>query len=128
MNDTNKGPAAGNSMPVNKLLLGASLGFQVGLLAMTWGFASDEAQIASDTGAYWQGVYLWSALIVGSLVLTGMALTQKEANLKAQLITTLAFAASAAALSMGTILLTVIYGAFAVYNAIKIVQSYKGST
>jgi hypothetical protein len=126
MNDVNKDQTPGNSAPVNKLLLGASLGFQVGLLAMTWAFATDDAQRAADAGAYWQGVYLWSALIVASLALTGVALMQKEENLKVQIITTAAFAAGAGALSMGTILLTIIYGAFAAYGAIKIVRGLRG--
>jgi hypothetical protein len=129
MNDKNTGATAANSSPVNKLLLGASLGFQVGLLAMTWAFASDDAPLATevgaDIGAYWQGVYLWTALIMASLGLTGLALTQKEENLKAQIIVTAAFAASAVALSMGTIILTVIYGGFAVFGTIKIVQSLR---
>ncbi len=106
--------------PVDKLLLGASIGFQIALLLASWMFVGEAKSAAADEGTFWQEMAITTVLIVVSIGLAVWGFRQNGTDKQSVAILTAAYISSAIALSAGTILLTYIYGAMALWRGVDL--------
>lgn len=106
--------------PADKLLLGASIGFQVALLLASWIFVGEARSNAEDEGVFWQDMVITTILIILSIGLAIWGFRQNSTDKQSIAILTAAYISSAIALGAGTILLTYVYGAMALWRGVDL--------